>query len=251
MISYFDSAETIETLRQKIRRLEGFKATKQPQPLHLGVCLGDSLPGSALSCGSIHEFISADYEDAAATIAFTLTLLSRLPPHGTIVWVGRDPVHYAPGFALFGVDPQRIIFARPQKDADALWVMEESLRCKGISAVTGECALADLTATRRLQLAAEESGAFGLLLRPLCREPGTSSCVTRWQIKHAPSVPGKLPGLGHTRWQVELLKARGGKPGNWMMEYHDHKLSLVAPLAQEVRQLEKTSGDILPFSLRA
>ena len=243
--------ETLAKLRQEIRRLEGFKQGTRPQHLPLGVAIADCLPGSALPLGAVHEFTSQGYEEAAATIAFSLAVLSNLPRSGTIVWVARDHVQYAPGFAAFGIDPQRIIFARPQKDAEALWVMEEALRCKGIAAVAGECALADLTATRRLQLAAEDSGVTGLLLRPFCRQPGSSSCVTRWQVKPAPSLPGGLPGLGLPRWQVELLKARGGKPGSWTMEWRGKRLHIVEPPAKEIPLPEKQRGAIVPFALRA
>lgn len=245
------SPGTLEKLRQEVRRLEGFKPEAHARHLPLGVAVGDCLPGGALALGAVHEFISAGYEDAAASIGFCLAVLSHAPRQAPIIWIARDHVQYAPGFAAFGIDPQRIIFARPQKDAEALWVMEEALRCKGIAAVAGECALADLTATRRLQLAAEESGVPGLLLRPSCRQPGSSSCVSRWQIKPASSLPGGLPGLGAPRWQVDLLKARGGRPGSWMMEWRDKRLHLVEPPAKETRLPAKQAGDVVSFARRA
>lgn len=240
-----------ENLRAEIRRIEGFKAENKAGSLAIGVPIGDCLPQSALALGAMHEFISCGYEDAASSLAFTLAILSKVPARTPIIWVARDHVQYAPGFALYGIDAQRIVFARPQKDAQALWVMEEALRCKGIAAVVGECATADLTATRRLQLAAEDSGVPGLLLRQHARAATTSSCVTRWQVKPASSIPDGLPGLGVPRWQVDLLKARGGRPGSWTMEWRDKALRLVNPPKTEIHMPQETPGRILPFALRA
>jgi hypothetical protein len=42
--------------------------------------------------------------------------------------------------------------------------MEEALRCKAVAAAVGEINNIDLTASRRLQLAAEQGGATGFLL---------------------------------------------------------------------------------------
>lgn len=246
----FEPDEIREKLRAQIRRLEGFKGGNKAGCLPLGVSIEDCLPGSALALGAVHEFISAGYEDAASSLSFILAVLSPLPMPSPIIWVARDHVQYAPGFAFYGIDAQHIIFVRPQKDAQALWVMEEALRCKGIAAVVGECAMADLTATRRLQLAAEESGVPGLLLRPAQRVMSSSSCVTRWQVRPAPSIPEGLPGLGVPRWQVELLKARGGRPGSWIMEWRDQALFLATMPKPEICQPHKTAGQIVPFALR-
>ena len=245
------ASSTLQALRKEIGVLQGCKPATSRQALTFGVAIDDCLPGSALEAGAVHEFISNGYEHAASTVAFTIAVLSRSASKAPIIWISRDHVQYAPGFSAYGLDPQRIIFARPGKDSEAMWIMEEALRCKGVAAVAGECALADLTATRRLQLAAENSGVPGLLLRPFCRQPVSSSCVTRWKISPSASEPNGLPGLGAPRWQVELLKARGGRPGSWLMEWRDQRLSLVTPPAKQIPLPAKTAGSILPFSMRA
>lgn len=115
-----------------------------------------------------------------------------------------------------------MILVRAERWPDALWAMEEALRCP---AVTGAVlALAweanrqagddrlDLTATRRLQLAAETSGSLGLLLRPDTADPAPTAAVTRWRVGPLPTAQAGT-GLDDPRWQLELLRARGGKPG--------------------------------------
>ena len=61
----------------------------------------------------------------------------------------------------------------------------------------------------------------------------TSVAVTRWHLTPMPSLKdGKEPGL--PRWHVALTHARGGRPGEWIMEASDdatHPLRVVAALA--------------------
>jgi protein ImuA len=160
---------------------------------------------------------------------------------------------YGPALLQFGIDPARMILVRPRRDADALWAMEEGLRCGRVAAVIGEITNMSLTASRRLQLAAEETGVTALMLRPKTDKPSPSAAVTRWRLDavvHA--KPGKISarsgrakendrirpgttdltfngpsgldsngGLGTARWRVELFRCRGGDPANWMMEWND------------------------------
>ena len=84
----------------------------------------------------------------------------------------------------------------------------------------------DLTAGRRLQLAAEAGGTTGLVLRrgniPQTGEGGASAATTRWRIASAPGPAGPVPrSQGPACWRVGLLRCRGGRPGDWMVEWHD------------------------------
>ena len=66
---------------------------------------------------------------------------------------------------------------RATRPADLLWAMEEGLRTPGIGAVLGEIRQLDLTASRRLQLAAESGGGVGLVLSPV-ETAGSTVAVT-------------------------------------------------------------------------
>ncbi|MDQ2103547.1 hypothetical protein QSG27_12680, partial [Azospirillum sp. C340-1] len=91
----------------------------------------------------------------------------------------------------------------------------------------GEGGGLDLTASRRLQLAAESSGVTGILLqnasRNAARRSAASAAVTRWRIAPAPSQPEE-PGVGDPRWRAELERCRGGRPGAWLLEWRDGAL---------------------------
>src|SRR5205085_11701473 len=108
---------------------------------------------------------------------------------------------------------------------DALWAMEEALRCRALSCVLAELpagAEIDLTASRRLALAARDSGALSLLLRHrLTPEP--SAAATRWRIAAAPSAPDDYGGLGRTRFELSLTKNRRGPVGRWIVEWDHHE----------------------------
>jgi len=161
---------------------------------------------------------------------------------GTVIWVvNRDP-SFAPGLAACGLGPDRVIYAEAGKDV--LGVMEDCLRHPGLAAVVGEISgRLGLTASRRLQLAAEGSGATGFALRrslvhddPALRAP--TAALTRWQVACVPSPPAlphapEVSGVGRARWRLELQRARGEQPRAWIVEAPDHdgKLALAADAA--------------------
>lgn len=68
------------------------------------------------------------------------------------------------------------------------------------------------TAARRLQLAAEQGGGHGFILRPEASAHGLGGLVeSRWRVT-------ARPGQGtdwRPVWQVELLRARGHRHGVW------------------------------------
>jgi protein ImuA len=144
---------------------------------------------------------------------------------------------YGNGLAAFGLDPQRLIVVRVKKPADALWVFEEGLRCRGLAAVVtelrGNPRLLDLTASRRLALRAGEHGVMGLLLRQTARpEPGAAN--TRWLVApRLAATDDDLPeGTGKPAWRLTLERNRQGATGTFDVEWnHDRRIFAVAPPA--------------------
>jgi len=86
--------------------------------------------------------------------------------------------------------------------------------------VIGEIKDVDFTASRRLQLAVEQSRVTGFIIRQQPRIATINSCVSRWKITSLPAETEEdLPGIVHPRWNVELLKIRNGKPGAWQVTW--------------------------------
>ena len=110
---------------------------------------------------------------------------------------------------------------RVPRPVDVLWACEEALKSRGVAVVIAELpeagAAADLTATRRLTLAARAGGGLGLLLRhrPL---PLATAATTRWQVAAAPSTPDRFGGLGRTAFDLSLNRNRRGRCGRFIVQ---------------------------------
>ena len=221
----------LESIRTILRRQERVTAP------NLGsISLGDPAIDSALTwnglpCAFLHEFEHRP-GDGAAT-GFIAGLLSNLMgAAGGALWCHvsndmKDGVPYGPSLARFGVSTERLIFVRAREKTELLWAMEECLRSHRFAAVVGEGAVPDLTATRRLQLAAETGATTALLLLPH-RAGRISAAATRWRVTSLASDQPNFP-----QWQVMLERCRGGGAGIWHTEW-DHetlRLRVLAALA--------------------
>ncbi|MBE9597806.1 ImuA family protein [Pedobacter sp. MC2016-24] len=235
--------EIIERLKQQILSMQGFKAPiAQPISTNLG-SMESAFPNQIFPGGVIHEFLSPDAESAAATSGFMAVLLSQLIGQGTgpCLWIGSKRTLFPPALAFFGIQPDRIIFIDLKMDKDILWTVEEALKCDALSAVVGEISEISFSESRRLQLAVEQSRVTGFMH---CFNPDkirNTTSVARWKISPIASVLEEgMPGIGHPRWKVELIKIRNGKPGTWYMEWHtDHFKYLTKPNLVASISLEK------------
>jgi protein ImuA len=202
------------------------------------------LPGGGLIRNALHEVRPLDPQDGPAATAFLLGLAARLVSGdaGTIVWIRPQGIvrewglPYAPGLARFGITPSKILFIHPHTEQEALWCVEEAVQTRGVALAIGDIdgAKFDLTASRRIHLAAEKTGRPALVARgPRWR--GATAALTRWAIKAAPSSPPEYSarGIGTPRWVVDLERAKGGRPGSFWVEWdHEtHRFRVAAPLA--------------------
>ena len=253
---FSDNTGRLAALRTRIARMESVGGARagSNSVFSLGAPEIDAaLPWGGLPAGCLHEISGASERDAAAA-AFAAFVLARLAGgedagssgHRPVLWItaGRGP--YAPALPAFGLDPARVTLVRARRPVDALWALEEALRCADLAGVVAEDADPDFPASRRLQLAAADSGVTALLLRPEAKALSTnalpasalpaSASVTRWRVRPISSVPGPLAhgsrerALGAARWQLELLRCRGGRPHEWQVEWHHetNRLRVVA-----------------------
>ena len=161
-------------------------------------------------------------------------LLAQLATDKPLLWVqdrmailesGR--VH-PPGLAV-----RELIHVEARDAKDALWAMEEGVRCSCLSGVVGEIwgdpRALDFTASRRLAVAAERSGTPCWLVR-LGGVANLSGARMRWRLASAPSLVNELdpraPGV--PAWDAELFRARGHPPGRWSLTHEAGVFHLVA-----------------------
>jgi protein ImuA len=194
----------------------------------------DTTLGGGLACGALHELVPAVPIHLGATSGFAVALAVRAAGRrGEVLWITTDLATreggspYGPGLDLFGLPSARLLLLRVPRPIDVLWAMEEALRCRGLACavaeLTGEGGEADLTATRRLALAARDGAlGFGLLIRHRVTAV-PSAAATRWQIAAAPSEPDAYGGLGRMRFDLTLTKNRRGPSGRWLIEWNHHE----------------------------
>ena len=116
----------------------------------------------------------------------------------------------------------RLIHVAAKGPEDALFALEEGLRCRDLAFVVGEIAgnpaALSLTASRRLGLVVERHGVPLWLVR-LDAARDLSSARMRWQARAAPSPPPRwnpqAPGV--PAWRAELFRARNHPPGEWTL----------------------------------
>jgi len=214
-------------LRARIARIEhGGGAARAACPLG-APAIDAALPWGGLPRGALHEITGAAERDLAAQ-GFAAVLLGLLAggAHGgrPVLWIAPDAGPYPPALSGLGLDPTQVTAVRARRPADALWALEEGVRCPALAAVLAEGAEPGFAQSRRLQLAAGESGVTALLLQPVLDPLPASAAVTRWRVSSAGSLPGgsDTETVGSPRWRLELLRARGGRPRRWLVEWtHD------------------------------
>ena len=80
---------------------------------------------------------------------------------------------------------ERVILVYPRDSREELWAWEQALRAPGVAAVWGWVEQLDDRAFRRWQLAAEQSGGLGLLVRPATARGQPSWAAVRWWVEPA------------------------------------------------------------------
>lgn len=200
----------------------------------LGAAAIDRALGGGLAAGGLHEVFAQGEADEAAAAGFA-AMLALVVTRGDgaaspILWLREDgaqrgaPLH-GPGLADLGLDPERLILGILPDARALLRAGADALRCAGLGALVlelgGNPPLLDLTASRRLVLAAEQGGVTPLLLRLRGARPSPSAARTRWQVSAAPSAPLEADAPGHPALALSLLRQRGGPAGlDWTVEWN-------------------------------
>jgi protein ImuA len=244
---------TLHRLRQT---LAGIGSNSAPQlvgeehPVGLGPPI-DAVLGGGLARGALHELAPAAPAHLAAASGFASALAARASrAGGETLWIATDFAMaesggpYGPGLELFGLAAARFLVLRVPRALDALWAMEEALRCRALSCVVAELSgggeAANLTATRRLALAAREGTGLGLLMRQRATSV-PSAAATRWWIAAALSRPDAFGGLGRTSFDLSLCKNRRGPLGRWLItwDHHEHAFHAAVPVGMAAAAVDR------------
>lgn len=208
--------------------------------------------GGGFAHGAVHEFYAAEIGDATAAAGLVAALAIGMSGQvRTVLWlrteraVRASGVMQGAGWADFGGDPSACLFALVDDSKNLLRAASDALRsgAPGVVIVEGWGRMPelDLTASRRLLLAAEKSGVTLLLLR-IDADPVSSAAATRWQVAAAPSRALAANAPGMPAFDMELLRQRSGPSGlRWRLEWdRDRRLFRDAAL----------SGAVVPVPVR-
>jgi len=177
---------------------------------------GEDTAGAALALAFARDHLQAAAPDPLADV----------PDERPWLWVqDREALRrtgrpYRPG--LPRSLRHRLVHVAADTAEDALFALEEGLRCRELAFVIGEITgnprALDMTASRRLGLAAERHGVPLWLVRLDARRD-LSSARQRWSVKAAASPePRRNPAApGVPSWQADLFRARRHPPGTWVL----------------------------------
>jgi protein ImuA len=249
-------AEPLPTLTDLRRMLTGHSPDlRHRRPL--GVPDIDAALGGGLLAGAVHELQPSRPWDHGAASGFAAALATlglarvrgpaaaRGPAgnddfnHHRVLWIQQHHATNEAG-ALYGPEHvglplQSLVIVQVPRVLDALWAFEEALKCRAVATVIAELAEdgpIDLTATRRLALAARDGGGLGLLLRGHVSHRASaaaSAATTRWEIASAAAERDRFGGLGRTSLDLSLIKNRCGPCGRWIIGWDHHERTFLAP----------------------
>lgn len=219
----------------------GFRHPDDGDRLPLGIAALDGRLGGGLALSALHEIRVETTRSGGAATGFAVALLALIGARDPrpVLWVEEETAlaeagfPFGPGLAQFGLDPGRLVIVRARRAAEALWAVEEGLRCSGLAATVGVTRGAphalDLTGSRRLALRAREHRVTGLMVR-LASDPEPGAAVTRWLIEPRPSgvMDGFAAGVGRPAFRAVLEKNRHGPTGQFDLEW-DHAKACFAP----------------------
>ena len=248
------SHSIIDDLRARIQWLET-GASREHTILPFRVAPIDRhLPKGGLALGCLHEMAGGG-EGAvhgAAAALFAAGIAARTT--GKVLWCVTKADLFAPALAQVGLAPDRVIYVEAGDEKTVLACFEEGLRHGDLGAVVGEVARLSMTASRRLQLAAESSGSVGLAIRRWRRQTEAAdfgqptASVTRWRVTALPSEPLPVPGVGRARWQLELMRCRAGECADFVVEACDVQGYLAVPGAHAEPEVLSAPDHLAPSS---
>jgi len=171
---------------------------------------------------ALHEFYADRSSDAAALCGLALASSGAVAQGRSLLWVRHAMLDheqgapYAPGVDSCGIASSSMILVRLREEVGVLQAAFEGARCTGLGAVVvelwGEARAYDLTASRRLAMAARKSGVPVLMAR-VAATPAPSAAETRWRVRAMPSRALAANAPGNPAFAMTLLRARNGQEG--------------------------------------
>ena len=225
----------LEELRRRIARLEMVRQAGGHTPLPSGCpALDQFLPEKGFRRGTLVEWLSAGEGSGAGTLA---VLAAREACHdgGVLVVIDRRRDFCPPAAIRRGIEPEQLIVVHAESAADHDWAMDQVLRSPAVAAVLAWPERIAGRTFRRWQLAVEQGGGLGLLLRPEAARADPSWADVRLWVEPRLSVLRRHKRL----LRIVFLHCRGGTVGRTVEVELDDETYRVHPVAGRPLPIEK------------
>lgn len=224
--------QLLRTLKERIAGIERAGRPGGDQTPVASRCppLDCLLPEQGFRRGTLVEWLADDDGTGAQTLALG-TAREACREGGALVVLDEAREFYPPAAVRLGIEPDRLIVVRAANPADNTWALDQALRCLGVAAVLAWPEKLDGRTFRRLQLAAEQGGGLGLLIRPQRVRHEPSWADVRLLVEPLPSAGP----AGGRRLRIELLHTRGGSRGGNVEVELDDETHTVHPVARLAR----------------
>ena len=172
-----------------------------------------SMRHGALTLGSAIHLAKGRVHEVRGGAADMFAILAASQMNGPVFWTGsKREIHTLSPIALQDfLDPARLTLIVGVSRTEILWATEQALRTCGSACVIAEPGRGPgLRESRRLQIAAEESGAIGIML--VQGKATTSAAETRWLCEAA----------GSRTWNWTCTKNRRGSGGAWRVTWEEN-----------------------------
>lgn len=202
------------------------------------------LPRGGLAVAAVTEWVAASEGTPAGAIALVAAAKQLARHPGPLVVVARPDDFYPPAAIGLGIAAARIVWVRPSCHADAVWSIDQSLRCDAVAAVWSIVgAQLDDRDARRFQLASETGQTPGLFVRPIAVRGRPTFADTRFHVGLQPTAAATAqPTL-----QITLDRCRGAAGGASTTVQIDDRGQLISsqlissqPISSQLTRIEPT-----------
>ena len=193
-----DRTICLEELRRRIARLEAVRRRGGSATVTSGsTALDGILPEGGFRCGTLVEWLSAGEGTGACTLAL-LAARETCRRGGSLVVLDRRGDFYPPAAVRLGIEPEQLLVVHAESAADHDWAMDQVLRSPAVAAALAWPEKLDGRTFRRWQLAVEQGGGLGLLLRPAAARADPSWADVRLLVEPLEPV-GRLSPISCCR----------------------------------------------------
>lgn len=191
--------KTLDLLAQQIRDMETANRPVGERISSGCASIDRCLPAGGYACGSMVELVRM--VPGSGILSLALMLAKQTMAKGKYLLV-LDPQKqlFPPAMKSLGIPLERMIVLHPSNHSDAVWAMDQGLRCSAVGAVIAELGHLEDRVARRLQLATEQGGGLGILLRDrFASKSHPSWADVQWLIRE-----------GHSFQESNLQESRRG-----------------------------------------